>query len=73
MREYKNNMLFIKKFTKSRPLSMSHPFGRYNKNTLKILKNIGIKIGFLSYKKKKISSLLEIPRLDHVELIKKLR
>ncbi len=73
MREYKNNMLFIKKFTKSRPLSMSHPFGRYNKNTLKILKNIGIKIGFLSYKKKKISSLLEIPRLDHVELIQKLR
>ncbi|MDB2680949.1 polysaccharide deacetylase family protein [Candidatus Pelagibacter bacterium] len=73
MREYKDNMLFIKRFTKSKPISMSHPFGRYNKDTLKILNKIGIKIGFLSYKKKTIKSLLEIPRVDHVEILKKLK
>ena len=71
MKEYKDNMLFIRKFTKSKPICMSHPFGRYNKDTLKILNQIGIKIGFLSYKKKKINSLLEIPRVDHTEFIKK--
>ena len=73
LKEYKDNMYFIKKFTKSRPISMSHPFGRYNKTTLKILNDIGIKVGFLSYKKNKISSLLEIPRVDHVEFIKILK
>jgi len=67
MEEYKDNMNFIKQFVKSKPISMSHPFGRYNKNTLKILNNIGVKIGFLSCKKNRIKSLLEIPRIDHVE------
>ena len=69
MTEYKDNMDFIKKFVKSKPISMSHPFGRYNKNTLKILDNIGVKIGFLSCKKNRIKSLLEIPRVDHVEFV----
>ena len=73
MKEYKDNMYFIKKLTKSNPISMSHPFGRYNKNTLKILNDIGIKIGFLSYKRNKINSLLEIPRVDHVEFVKILK
>jgi peptidoglycan/xylan/chitin deacetylase (PgdA/CDA1 family) len=73
MKEYKDNMYFIKKFTKSKPISMSHPFGRYNKTTLKILNDIGIKVGFLSYKRNKINSLLEIPRVDHVEFIKILK
>ena len=67
MKEYKDNMNFIRKFVKSKPISMSHPFGRYNKSTLKILNNIGVKIGFLSCKKNRIKSLLEIPRIDHVE------
>ena len=49
------------------PNSMSHPFGRYNFNTLRILKANGIKIGFLSHLNKgKIQSNLEIPRLDHM-------
>ena len=73
MKEYKDNMFFIKKNTNSKPISLSHPFGRYNKNTLKILNTIGVKIGFLSFKKKKINSLLEIPRVDHVEFIKKIK
>jgi len=70
MTEYKDNMDFIKKFVKSKPISMSHPFGRYNKNILRILNNIGVKIGFLSCKKNRIKSLLEIPRVDHVEFVK---
>ena len=70
MREYKDNMDFLTKYVKSKPISMSHPFGRYNKNILRILNNIGVKIGFLSCKKNRIKSLLEIPRVDHVEFVK---
>ena len=65
--DYKKNISFIKEKFKLTPNSMSHPFGRYNFNTLRILKANGIKIGFLSHLNKgKIQSNLEIPRLDHM-------
>ena len=52
---------------------MSHPFGRYNKNTLKVLKKLGIKVGFLSSPAKFNKSNLEIGRVDHNLLIKKIK
>ena len=53
------------------PKSMSHPFGRYNKNSLKVLKKLGIKIGFLSSPVLTTKSNLEIGRVDHNSFIKK--
>ncbi len=60
---------------------MSHPNGSYNENTLTILKNLGIKLGFKSIMKiepekkmKKINnSFLEIARQDHAEIKKLIR
>ena len=57
---------------------MSHPCGSYNHDTLKILKDLGIELGFKDCMKiepeknmKKINnSFLEIARQDYTEIIK---
>ena len=52
---------------------MSHPCGNYNPETLKILSDLKIKIGFRSNVNiPNIKSNLEIPRVDHANLIKSL-
>ena len=73
-RDYKKNYNFIKKNFNISPKSMSHPFGRYNNNTLKVLKKIGIRLGFLSNEvKKKKRTSLEIDRIDHTKLLNKIK
>ena len=58
---------------KNKPISMSHPCGNYNLETLKILSDLKIKIGFRSNVNiPNIKSNLEIPRVDHANLIKSL-
>lgn len=47
-KEYMNNYRFIYEVTKTKPQSMSHPLNSYDKNTLKILKNMKIICGFRS-------------------------
>ena len=57
--------------------TMSHPSGSYNQNTLKILSNMGIELGFkqiMTIEKekgmKKINnSSLEIARNDHISIM----
>jgi hypothetical protein len=55
---------------------MSHPCGNYNDDTLKVLKELGIEIGFKSTmtmekENKKINnSPLEIAREDHSKILK---
>ena len=57
---------------------MSHPSGSYNQDTLKILKNLGIELGFKQIMtiepekdmKKINNSFLEIAREDHAEIMK---
>ena len=79
--EYQKNLdVFseILNVKKSEIKFMSHPCGSYNDDTLEILKNLGIKLGFKQIMKmelnkgmKKINnSSLEIARQDHVEIIK---
>ena len=52
---------------------MSHPCGSYNNNTLKVLEDLGIEIGFrhIMLKKKNYSSLKN-PRQDHAEIYQRL-
>ncbi len=60
--------------------TMSHPSGSYNKTTLKILKDLGIELGFKQLMtkepekgmKKVNNSSLEIAREDHADIIKKI-
>tara|TARA_B100000212_G_scaffold325218_1_gene286713 strand:+ start:2661 stop:3596 length:936 start_codon:yes stop_codon:yes gene_type:complete len=64
--EYKQNNMYLKKLIGEPIISMSHPNGDYNKDTLSILSDMNIKIGFrdnMSGSDK--YSPLEIPREDH--------
>ena len=55
-------------------VSMSHPCGKYNEDTLKILDNLGIKIGFRSsLSETSIKSKFEIPREDHANIFKAMK
>ncbi len=73
-REYKDSKVILESLLQKKVWSMSHPCGSYNNTTLKILKKIGIKIGFRSNLIiKKIKSKLEIPRQDHAEFLIKLK
>lgn len=70
-KEYKKNEKFLKKIVGKNIISMSHPSGSYNNNTIKILKKMNIEIGFkqimtIDKNMKKINnSNLEIARQDH--------
>ncbi len=52
--------------------TMSHPCNSYNENTLGILKNLGIDLGFRSNIEEDYASPLEYPRLDHALLVDKI-
>tara|TARA_B100001057_G_C22862477_1_gene955102 strand:- start:82 stop:1029 length:948 start_codon:yes stop_codon:yes gene_type:complete len=73
--EYFKNFNYLRVILKKKPIAMSHPLDSYNKNTLRILKNMGILCGFRShlktYKGFKINqSNLEMAREDPVNILK---
>ena len=59
---------------------MSHPNGSYNSDTLKILKELGIELGFkqimtieLEKGMKKVNnSYLEVARQDHADILRRM-
>ena len=54
--------------------SMSHPCGDYNADTLELLTDMGIRIGFRSsLSVKEIKSPLEVPRNDHANILREMR
>lgn len=72
--EYLKSKKILEKILNKKIWAMSHPCGNYNNNSLKVLKKIGIKIGFRSNLIiKKIKSNLEVPREDHANLLKRLK
>ncbi len=79
--EYEKCISLISKFldkTMNKIKYMSHPCGSYNEDTLKILKELGIELGFKQIMtiepekgmKKINNSNLEIARQDHAKIIK---
>lgn len=70
LKEYKRNFTHLSKILKTSELtSMAHPCGDYNLETLSLLKEMGIQIGFRSNMSvKEIKSPLEIPREDHANI-----
>ena len=69
--DYKKNYEYIKKNFRVNPISASYPFGRFNSNTLNIMKKLKIKIAFLSMNKTG-NSYLKIGRIDHNNILKKI-
>ena len=72
LEQYKENLFHLKEILgHSNITSMSHPCGEYNSDSLKILKRLGVKIGFRSnMSTQEIKSSLEIPREDHSNILK---
>ena len=63
MDEYFKNKVEIENIIKKEVISMSHPCGSYNSETLKVLEEINVKIGFCkSLNNIKFTSNLQIPR-----------
>ena len=72
LKELKNNKLKIEKIIKQKVFSLAYPLGKYNFNTLKVIKKLGIEIAFLSNPIKKNNNPFLVPREDHTILFKKL-
>ena len=84
--DYKNQ---LKEFNKNKKIfskilncskdnfnTMSHPCGRYDSNTIKVLRKLNIDIGFIATMKDKIRPNIfsyNIPRQDHADIIKKIK
>jgi peptidoglycan/xylan/chitin deacetylase (PgdA/CDA1 family) len=49
--------------------AMAHPCNSYNQKTLDVLKKLGIQIGFRSNNKLCDFTSLELPRIDHTEIL----
>lgn len=72
--EYVKNLEHLESVLGFSPLAMSHPCGNYSEVTLKLLKKMGVKIGFRSNNSvKTIASNLEIPRDDHSNVLKEMK
>ena len=73
--EYSRNMSHLKSlFPDDTLLSMSHPCGQYNEDTLSVLSELGITLGFRSnLEVKDILSPLEVPRRDHADVLAVMR
>ncbi len=71
--EYEKNLEHLTKIIQKKINSMSHPCGDYSNDTLKILKDIGIEIGFRSnFSIPNIRSPLEVPRENHANILKEI-
>ena len=68
LHQYTDNYNHLKRLV-GEVVSMSHPCGDYNDDTLKILSDLGIQIGFRSsLSTKEAKSRFEIPRDDHANI-----
>ena len=83
-KEYEKNLSIISNIldkAKSEFRYMSHPSGSYNDDTLKILKELGVELGFKQIMsietqkgmKKINNSSLEIAREDHINILKNIK
>lgn len=70
--EYEKNYAVLKTLLAGQSIStMSHPCNSYNESTLRIISDLGIKIGFRSNMCKMPHSMLEFPRLDNAYLMRR--
>ena len=67
--EYERNIEHLKSITGVRPEAMAHPCNSYNHETLDILRDLGLKIGFCSNNLSQEKSNFELPRIDHTLIL----
>lgn len=71
--EYLTNKKILEDIIGEKIVCMSHPCGAYNEDTIHILNNLGIKIGFRSNMIPKGNTNYEFLREDHINIFNKLK
>jgi len=71
--EYSKNNAILTKLTGSKITSMGHPNNSYNSDTLNILSDLEITVGFCSNMSKLNHGNLEFPRIDHSIIMKEIK
>lgn len=69
--EYETNRNVLQEITGGPVISMAHPCNSYSAETLKILRDLGITIGFRSNYDENSGDVLEVPCMDHATLLRK--
>ncbi|WP_250278454.1 polysaccharide deacetylase family protein [[Clostridium] colinum] len=72
-KEYLTNKNILEDIINDNIICMSHPCGRYNNDTLEVLKNLNIKIGFTSNMILNNNTKYEFLREDHANIFNNLR
>ncbi len=70
--EYTQNYDFLYTTLGQKPKTVSHPCNSYNNDTLSILRNLNIEIGFRANMENHLFSKFEFPREDHANRIKRI-
>lgn len=68
--EYQQNSDYLAAILGERPQTMSHPCNSYSRQTLSILRDLGIVLGFRANMQPAARSELEYPREDHANLVR---
>lgn len=68
--EYRKNFDYLHALLGDRPEAMSHPCNSYSRDTLTILRELGISLGFAANMQVRGQSELEYPREDHANLVR---
>jgi peptidoglycan/xylan/chitin deacetylase (PgdA/CDA1 family) len=72
-KEYSRNVKHLEDITGKKIEVMSHPCNSYSEDTLQILKDLNIKVGFRSNYVEKNFSNFELPRIDHTEILESVK
>jgi Polysaccharide deacetylase. len=72
-KEYSRNYNVIKNLLHDEPKSVSYPCNSYNKDTLRIMRDLNIKIGFKATMSFDVFDPLIIPRKDHANIQKEMK
>lgn len=67
--EYADNLALLMEVMRERPTTMSHPCNSYSAETLGILRDLGVTLGFRANMAPAGGSALELPREDHINML----
>ncbi len=68
-REYRLNHDYLTQLLSKPPVTMSHPCNSYNDDTLRMLREQGMMMGFRANMARPTTSMLEYPRQDHANIL----
>jgi hypothetical protein len=55
------------------PVAMSHPCNSYNLDTVEVLGEMGIQVGFRANMVKPMENYYEFPRIDHAIVLERMK